>query len=75
MQEILQFQLVQISYNEIRINLVVKDGINTEPLKRKIVKDFRDSVDVEFDYSFRILPMIKPDSTGKIKTVISEIHN
>lgn len=68
-----QFRIIQKSRDLIKFNLVLEEGIKESRLEESLIRALKTEIDDEMTYQVEYVASISPDSTGKLRFLVSEI--
>jgi len=71
--EVMQFRIVQETYDLVRILVIAEKGKSTQELADLLVRDFAREVRPDVTYVIEYVDQIEPDPSGKLRMVISHV--
>lgn len=73
--EISQFRIIQENYHLIRVVTLLKPNVEQDQVRKILVHDLKSEVNENVTYEIEFVDSIPPDSTGKLRMVVSNVGN
>lgn len=73
--EVLQFKVIQETYDFVRMLCVVNNASNRDAIRDTIIADLKRKVRADIHYRIEFVDVIPPDNNGKLRMLISNVNS
>ncbi len=71
--DIVQFRIIQEVIDKVKIQIVIKKGIDKDSLRNNLIEELKKVVSPELDYIIEYREQLPPDPNGKLRVVINTL--